>query len=152
MIKRSAGILMYRRRPGGIEIFLIHPGGPLWAKKDDGAWSIPKGLYSDDEDPLAAGRREFKEETGFDVDGDFTALGEIRQASGKRVVIWAVEGDCDPAEQTSNLFTMEWPPRSGRTQEFPEADRGGWFSIDEGRRKLLSGQVAFLDRLQTQLI
>jgi predicted NUDIX family NTP pyrophosphohydrolase len=146
MPKRSAGLLMYRRHHG-LEVFLVHPGGPLWAKKDLGAWSIPKGEYGKDEEPLAAARREFEEETGFPAVGDFIELGELKQPSGKIVSAWAFEGDCDAQNLRSNNFEMEWPPRSGRTMEFPEVDRGSWYSIEEARKYLLPGQLEFLDRL-----
>jgi predicted NUDIX family NTP pyrophosphohydrolase len=121
------------------------PGGPFWAKKDDGAWSIPKGLYDDDEDPLAAAKREFAEEVGSGIDGEFTALGEIKLPSGKRLSVWAVEGDLDAASITSNLFEMEWPPRSGKQAQFPEVDRAGWFTPDAARVKLTKGQLQVLD-------
>lgn len=125
----------------------MHPGGPFWARKDDGAWSIPKGEYAGDEDPLAAARREFGEETGFAADGRFIDLGELRQPGGKIVTVWMLEGDCDPAQLRSNTFAMEWPPRSGRQVEFPEVDRGCWYSIADARTKLSGGQRPFLDRL-----
>jgi predicted NUDIX family NTP pyrophosphohydrolase len=147
MPKQSAGLLLYRRRNAGIEVFLIHPGGPFWAKKDSGAWSIPKGEYTTDEDPLAAAKREFEEETGFTAQGNFVELGAIRQPGGKIITVWTLEGDCNPAQLRSNTFTMEWPPRSGRRIEAPEADRGCWYSIEEARAKLLPGQRPFLDRL-----
>ena len=146
-MKRSAGILMYRRRGGSLEVFLVHPGGPFWKNKDDGAWQIPKGELATDEEPLLCARREFEEETGFSADGEFTELGTFRQPGGKHVQAWAMEGNCDPARLVSNEFEMEWPPRSGRRQSFPEVDRGGWFGIDEARGKLLLGQRPVLDRL-----
>jgi predicted NUDIX family NTP pyrophosphohydrolase len=150
--KRSAGLLIYRRPAGAaIEVFLVHPGGPLWAKKDLGAWSIPKGEYSAEEDPLTAARREFEEETGFEATGPFIQLGEVKQAGGKIVTAWAAEGSFDPRELRSNTFRMEWPPRSGREIDVPEVDRGGWFSTAEAKAKLLSGQLPFLDRLLTQM-
>ncbi len=151
MPKRSAGLLMFRWREGTLEVFLVHPGGPFWARKDDGAWSIPKGEYEEDEDPLAAARREFEEETGFAAEGRFTPLGEIKQAGGKVVTAWAVEGDCDASLLKSNLFPMEWPPKSGRMQEFPEVDRAGWFPIEAARMKLLKGQTRFLDQLAARV-
>ena len=144
--KPSAGILLYRRQPG-LQVFLVHPGGPFWAKKDLGAWSIPKGELDAGEDPLAAAIREFTEETGFTVDGDFRPLSPLRQKSGKVIHAWAVEGDCDPTRLRSNPFSMEWPPKSGRQQEFPEVDRGAWFSLDEARQRIVAGQAAFLDEL-----
>ena len=147
MSKRSAGLLMYRRRAAGIEVFLVHPGGPFWEKKDLRAWSIPKGEYSEDEPPLAAAKREFEEETGFAAGGDFIELGELKQSGGKIVTAWAFQGDCDPARLRSNTFMMEWPPRSGRKVEFPEVDRASWFSIDDARERMLIGQRSFLERL-----
>ncbi|MBV9571920.1 MAG: NUDIX domain-containing protein [Alphaproteobacteria bacterium] len=144
-MKRSAGILMFRRTGAEFEFFLVHPGGPFWKKKDEGAWTVPKGAIEDGEDPLAAARREFTEETGFSVDGDFVELGTFKQPGGKHVLVWAMEGDCDPAKLTSNDFEMEWPPRSGKRQRFPEVDRGGWFSDAEARDKLLIGQRPLLD-------
>lgn len=142
---------MYRRGDAATEFFLVHPGGPFWAKKDAGAWSIPKGLCDPGEDHLAAARREVAEETGFRPEGDFMPLGVFRQKSGKRIVAWAVEADFDPARLTSNLFTMEWPPKSGRQAEFPEVDRGGWFTAEAAAAKLVPGQrpilSALLDRL-----
>jgi predicted NUDIX family NTP pyrophosphohydrolase len=146
--KRSAGLLLVRRSDGGPEFLLVHPGGPYWARKDDGAWSIPKGEYEADEDPLACAAREFEEELGTappDL-GDAVPLGEVRQPGGKVVKAWAIEGDLDADRVLSNTFEMEWPPRSGRTATFPEVDRAGWFGDDDARRKLLRGQVAFLDR------
>jgi predicted NUDIX family NTP pyrophosphohydrolase len=146
-MKRSAGLLLYRRKAKGFEVFLVHPGGPFWRKKDDGAWTIPKGLIELDEEPLAAARREFSEETGFEPEGEFNELGAFKQPGGKLVAVWAVDGDCDPAKLTSNEFEMEWPPRSGKRARFPEVDRGGWFSIDEARDKMLIGQRPILDAL-----
>lgn len=153
MPKRSAGLLLYRRTGGTIEVLLVHPGGPYWAKKDDGAWSVPKGEYDEDEDPLDVAIREFSEELGADPPDVSAAvfLGELRQPGGKRVRAWALEGDRDVSDLRSNTFTMEWPPRSGRTAEFPEVDRAGWFDPEEAQRKLLRGQVGFVDRLVSQL-
>jgi predicted NUDIX family NTP pyrophosphohydrolase len=152
MPQRSAGILLYRRRDGGsLEVLLVHPGGPFFARRDDGAWSIPKGLYEDGEEPLAAARREFAEELGSPCpDGPALELGEVRQRNGKRVTAWAVEGDLDPEAITSNTFEIEWPPRSGRTREFPEVDRAAWFDLGTAREKILAAQAAFLDRLAEQ--
>ncbi len=147
MPKRSAGLLMYRRRSRELEVFLVHPGGPFWSKKDLGAWSIPKGEYLEGEEPLEAAIREFEEETGFSPKGTFAGLGDLKQPGGKIVTAWAFEGDCDPAKLKSNTFLMEWPPRSGRQIEVPEVDRGCWYSIEDARRRLLPGQRAFLDRL-----
>jgi predicted NUDIX family NTP pyrophosphohydrolase len=144
---QSAGILLYRKRKQSIEVFLIHPGGPFWKNKDAGAWSIPKGIVGPQEDALVAARREFKEETGFELDGDFRLLGTFRQPGGKHVMAYVVEGDCDPAALVSNAFSMEWPPRSGRIQDFPEADRGAWFGRAEAEMKILKGQKPILDRL-----
>jgi predicted NUDIX family NTP pyrophosphohydrolase len=151
MAKQSAGVLLYRRPPKALELFLVHPGGPFWKNKDEGAWTIPKGLIEPGEEPLAAARREFAEETGFTAEGPFLELGAFRQPGGKTVLAWAAEGDADPARLQSNLFSMEWPPRSGRQQEFPEVDRAGWFSPDEARRKLLKGQVALIEALMEAL-
>jgi predicted NUDIX family NTP pyrophosphohydrolase len=151
MPQRSAGILMYRRAAGAPEVFLVHPGGPYWAKKDDGAWSIPKGLYDESEDAPAAARREFEEETGVAVEGDVVALGEFKQPSGKVIVAFALEGSCDAADIRSNCFTLEWPPRSGRMQEFPEVDRAGWFSLDEARVRIAKGQLRILDALERHI-
>ncbi|HEX6094887.1 MAG TPA: NUDIX domain-containing protein [Thermoanaerobaculia bacterium] len=145
--KTSAGILLYRRRAGGIEVFLVHPGGPFWARKDLGAWSLPKGELADGEDPLEAAKREFVEETGFTVEGDFRPLQPLRQPSGKTILAWAVEGDCDPADLRSNTFEMEWPPKSGKRAQFPEVDRGAWFSLEEARERINKGQAPFLDEL-----
>jgi predicted NUDIX family NTP pyrophosphohydrolase len=151
MARTSAGLLMYRRRPGGVEVFLVHPGGPFWAKKDAGAWSIPKGEYLPGDDPLQAARREFVEETGMEPAGDFAELGAVRQAGGKTVTAWAFEGDCDPAAIRSNTFTLEWPPRSGKQREFPEVDRAEWFTLDAAEAKIIPGQVALLHRLAEML-
>jgi predicted NUDIX family NTP pyrophosphohydrolase len=142
---------MYRRRGGVLEVFLVHPGGPYWTRKDAGAWSIPKGQYEADEEPLAAARREFQEETGFEPSGDFQPLGSAKQPSGKLISAWAFEGDCDPSQLKSNTMEMEWPPRSGRQIEIPEVDRGGWFTIPKARVKLIAGQLPFLDRFELQL-
>lgn len=150
-MKQSAGILLYRRGPGGLEVFLVHPGGPFWAKKNLGAWSIPKGEFAAGEEALDAARREFAEETGFEVSGEFVPLDTERQPSGKMVSAWAVEGSVDPAAIRSNTFSMEWPPRSGKTAEFPEVDRAAWLDLDEARRRILPGQVPFLDRLEERL-
>lgn len=147
MPKRSAGLLMYRRRNSEIEVLLVHPGGPFWSKKDLGAWSIPKGEHLDGEDQLHAARREFEEETGFPARGDFIELGDLKQPGGKIVAAWAFEGDFDPQQLKSNTFMMEWPPHSGRQIEVPEVDRGCWYSIEDARRRLLTGQRTFLDRL-----
>lgn len=150
--RTSAGLLMFRRRgAGGPEVLLAHPGGPFWRRKDAGAWSIPKGEIDPDEDQLRAAIREFTEETGAAPAGDFLPLGELRQAGGKRVVAFAVEGDFDPRAIRSNTFAVEWPPRSGRMQSFPEIDRAEWFGIEEARGRILKSQIPFLDRLQALL-
>jgi len=150
--RRSAGLLLYRRRNGRPEVFIGHMGGPFWAKKDERAWSVFKGEHDDSEDPFAAARREFEEETGSPPpDGPVIDLGEVRQSSGKRVTAWAVEGDFDPDAVVSNTFTTEWPPRSGRMQEFPEVDRARWFDLDTARAKLVKAQVGFIDRLEREL-
>jgi predicted NUDIX family NTP pyrophosphohydrolase len=151
MTKHSAGLLLYRFRDGILEVFLVHPGGPFWEKKDLGVWSIPKGEIDEGEDPLGAARREFEEETGFRPDGTFRALTPVRQRSGKIVHAWAVEGDCDPAAIRSNTFTLEWPPRSGRQQEIPEVDRGGWFAVDFAKEKILEGQRGLLAQVELLL-
>jgi len=147
MAKQSAGLIMFRIRERELEIFLVHPGGPFWAKKDLGAWSIPKGEYTEAEDALEVARREFFEETGFEATGEFRELTAIRQAGGKRVRAWAFQGDLDPDALKSNTFSMEWPPRSGRQAEFPEVDRGDWFSVDVAREKILKSQIALIDEL-----
>lgn len=147
MSKQSAGLLLYRIRAGGPEVLLVHPGGPLWAKKDLGAWSIPKGELQPGESAPAAAVREFGEELGFVPPGSMQPLGTVRQAGGKTVEAWAVEGDCDPAALRGNNFEMEWPPRSGRRQEFPEVDRAEFFRPEAARAKINPAQAAFLDRL-----
>jgi predicted NUDIX family NTP pyrophosphohydrolase len=151
MAKQSAGLLLYRRGGGEPEVFLVHPGGPFWAKKDAHAWSIPKGEFGAGEDPLSAARREFAEETGLPIDGAFLALPPVKQPGGKVVQAWAVEGDCDPGMVKSNSFTLEWPPRSGRMQVFPEVDRAAWFPLAVAREKIHKGQVAILDALEAML-
>lgn len=150
MARRSAGILLHRAGADGREVLLVHPGGPFWAKRDDGAWSIPKGEYEDGEEPLAAARREFEEEIGSALDavGELIALGDVRQKNRKVVSAWAAEGDVDASTVRSNTFEMEWPPRSGRRQEFPEIDRAEWFGLARAREKLIEAQVAFLERLE----
>ncbi len=147
----SAGLLMYRRRGRGLEVLLVHPGGPYWRSKDDGAWTIPKGEIGADEAPLAAACREFQEETGLVPTGPFRALQPVRQKAGKVVQAWAFAGDCAPEDLTSNSFTMEWPPRSGKFASFPEVDRAGFFTPDEARRKLNPAQVVWLDELERAL-
>ena len=148
MAKLSAGVLLYRRRAHGLEVFLVHPGGPFWKGKDLGAWSIPKGEYAAGEEPMDAAKREFREETGFELPhGEWRFLSEVKLTSGKLVRAWAIEGDCDADAAHSNLFSMEWPPRSGKTREFPEVDRAAWFSVETAQSKIHAAQRAFLDRL-----
>ncbi|MEO8134490.1 MAG: NUDIX domain-containing protein [Betaproteobacteria bacterium] len=149
MRRRSAGLLMYRVRDGLLEVLLVHPGGPFWARKDEGAWSVPKGEYDDDEDALAAARREFDEETGFHAGPPFIALRPVRQRSGKVIAAWAFEGDCDPAQLVSNTFELEWPIKSGKTIAYPEVDRAAWFDLVEARRKINPGQASMLNELES---
>ena len=153
MAKRSAGLLIYRRSGGDVRVLLVHPGGPFWAKKDDGAWSIPKGLVEENEDELAAARREAGEELGVTVDGPFARLGDYKQPGGKVVIAWSVEahGGIDVAAIKSNSFTIEWPPRSGSMREFPEVDRAGWFTLAEAEVKILVGQRPMLADLAERL-
>ncbi len=146
----SAGLLLYRRRKG-LEVLLAHPGGPFWRNKDDGAWTVPKGEIHDGEDTYEAAVREFAEETGHVVQGQALPLGSLRQAGGKHVYAWAVEAEWDPVALVSNTFTIEWPPRSGRTAQFPEIDRAAWFDISSARSKILKSQSEFLDRLENEL-
>jgi predicted NUDIX family NTP pyrophosphohydrolase len=145
--KESAGLLMYRLRDSTLEVFLVHPGGPYWAKKDLGSWSIPKGEFEEGEDRLNAAKREFREETGFVPEGSFAALTAVKQPGGKTVHAWAIRGDCDAKTIVSNRFSIEWPPRSGKRQEFPEVDRAGWFTMDVAKEKILKGQVSLLEEL-----
>jgi predicted NUDIX family NTP pyrophosphohydrolase len=147
MPKISAGLLMYRRRAGGVEVLLVHPGGPFWRNKDAGAWTIPKGEPAVGEELLEAAKREFEEETGVAPVGDCAPLPPLKQKGGKVIHAWAIGGDLDPAQIRSNTFEMEWPPRSGRRAAFPEIDRAGFFSLDQARLKMNSGQVALLDAL-----
>jgi len=151
MPAESAGVLLWRRRQGSVEVFLIHPGGPFWKNKDAGAWSIPKGLIDPKEDHLAAAKREFTEETGFNIGGDYVLLGRLKQSSAKMLTVYAVEGDCDAAALVSNTFRLEWPPNSGRQQAFPEADRGDWFGTKEASEKILKGQLPLLEKLAALL-
>ena len=144
---RSAGILLYRFNEGKLLVMLVHPGGPFWAKKDDGAWSIPKGIYEEGENSLDAAKREFQEETGQKVKGEFIDLGEVKQPSRKIVHAWALEHDLDTSNIISNTFSLEWPPKSGIIREYPEVDKGQWFDIHEAGKKILKGQLDFLDRL-----
>jgi predicted NUDIX family NTP pyrophosphohydrolase len=147
MPKRSAGLIMYRRTAAGLEVLLVHPGGPFWASKDKGAWLIPKGEYADGEQPLEAAQREFREETGFVAQGPYLELGTVRQPGGKIVAAWGFEGDHDPGDLISNTFLMEWPPRSGRQIDIPEIDRGRWFSVPDAREHILQSQAPLLDAL-----
>jgi predicted NUDIX family NTP pyrophosphohydrolase len=150
--RRSAGILLYRLAGDAPQVLLVHPGGPFWARRDAGVWSIPKGEYDDTEDPLACALREFEEETGTALDpAEPVDLGSVTQRSGKVVTAWAAEGDLDAASISSNTFTMEWPPRSGASAEFPEVDRAGWFGLEEAREKLNPAQVELVDRLAERL-
>ena len=150
--KRSAGLLMYRDGPRGVEVFLVHPGGPLWARKDLGVWTLPKGVYGPDEAAIDAAQREFNEETGFTATGPFVELGSIQQKSGKVVTGWAFRGDCDPAELVSNTCKLEWPPRSGKRIEIPEVDRGGWFSFARARESIRAEQRPLLDSLEQWIL
>ena len=151
MAKESAGILLYRIRDEVIDVLLVHPGGPFWAKKDAGAWTIPKGEIGVKEEPLGAAIREFAEETGTSLAGDFQPLPTIRQAGGKRVLAWALAGDLDAAAIKSNRFTLEWPPRSGKHRDFPEVDKAEWFALDDARQRINKGQIALLDALEAML-
>jgi predicted NUDIX family NTP pyrophosphohydrolase len=148
---QSAGLILYRYREGRLEVLLVHPGGPFWQKRDEGAWSIPKGEIAENEVGIDVARREFHEELGAAApDGEPTSLGAVRQSGGKVVHAWALAGDLDVTKTTSNTFEIEWPPRSGKMQAFPEVDRAGWFDVEAARRKLLPAQCAFLDRLEEQ--
>ena len=151
MSKKSAGLLLFRETAAGLEVLLVHPGGPFWAKKDDGSWSIPKGEFEDGEEPLAAAKREFEEEMGVPATGEFMPLKPLKQPSGKLVFAWAVRSDFDPSSLRSNTFSMEWPPKSGRHQEFPEVDKAAWFDVETARQKILKGQAPFLDQLLVKL-
>ena len=151
MAKLSAGVLLFKYRAKLLEVLLVHPGGPFWRNKDAGAWSIPKGEYTGSEDPLEAARREFQEETGFPASGPFLPLGQIKQPGGKLITAFACEGELSPAEIRSNTFRMEWPPKSGRQQEFPEIDRAAWFTVEEAQQRVLKGQSEFIERLVAQL-
>lgn len=146
-MRQSSGILMYRSTHKGIEVFLVHPGGPFWKGKDEGAWSIPKGEFTEEEDALAAARREFQEEAGQAADGEFIKLTPVRQKAGKLVHAWAVEGDIDPDKIVSNTYRQEWPYKSGKWQSFPEVDKAGWFNLEQAREKINEAQAAFLDEL-----
>jgi predicted NUDIX family NTP pyrophosphohydrolase len=149
--EESAGVLVWRRGPQGLEVLLVHPGGPWWSNKDAGAWTIPKGAIDAGEEPLEAARRELREETGLELDGPFMPLEAVRQKAGKLVIAFAAQGDCDASACTSNTFTLEWPPRSGRIREYPEVDRAQWFAIAEARGRINPAQVALLEQLQAAL-
>jgi predicted NUDIX family NTP pyrophosphohydrolase len=151
MPKTSAGILLYKKEQGALQVFLVHPGGPYFVRKDEGAWSIPKGEIDEGEDPLAAARREFEEETGCRPEGEFLPLSPVKQKGGKTVLSWSVEGGCDAAAIRSNTFTLEWPPGSGRMQEYPEVDRAGWFTVEEAKRKINPAQAALIDELSSKV-
>lgn len=150
-MKKSAGLLMYRRAAGQLQVLLAHPGGPFWRARDDGAWTLPKGEYEPPEEPLHAARREFKEETGLEPSPPFLPLGEVVQKSGKRVLAWAFAGEFDPALLRCNMFEMEWPPRSGRRQSYPEIDRVEWFTVHDAKCKMIAAQLPLLDRLEAAL-
>ncbi|UYQ94515.1 NUDIX domain-containing protein [Chitinophaga horti] len=151
MPKRAAGILLFRKKKNALQFFLVHPGGPYWKNKDEGVWTIPKGEYETDEDPLHAALREFQEETGIALEGDFIPLEPVRQKSGKIVQAWAMEGDLDTSKLISNTFLLEWPPKSGMFVEVPEVDRGEWFGEKEARQKINQGQIGLIDQLTTIL-
>lgn len=151
MTVHSGGILLFRYRAGRLQLLLVHPGGPYWERKDEGVWSIPKGLFEENEEPLEAARREFAEETGFEAAGEFIGLGELVQPSKKIVHAWALQGDLDTTRIKSNTFTLEWPPDSGHIEGYPEIDKGEWFDVDEARRKITRGQLGFIDRLIDRL-
>jgi predicted NUDIX family NTP pyrophosphohydrolase len=151
MVKKSAGILAYKGSDRKYEVFLVHPGGPFWAKKDLKSWSVPKGEFDDEEDAFKAAIREFKEETGYIISGDFVELGPVKQPGGKIIYSWAVEADFDAKKIASNTFIMEWPPKSGKSKEFPEVDKGEWFPLDLAREKILKGQLPILDKLMQKL-
>lgn len=150
MPKQAAGILVYRKQNKTLEVFLVHPGGPLHKNKDLGSWQIPKGEFETDEEPFAAAKREFEEETGQKIEGDFFQLQPVKYKSGKIIYGWAVEGIVDETKVKSNLFSLEWPPRSGKQQQFPEVDRGEWFSLERGREKILPALIPFLDELDNK--
>lgn len=151
MAKTSAGLILYRMQSGKLEVLLVHPGGPFWSKKDEGAWFVPKGELNVGEEPLAGAKREFEEETGLKPEGEFLALGSVKQKSGKTIVAWAFEGDCDPSSIKSNTFTIEWPPKSGRRQEFPEIDRAGFFTVPQAKAKMHPVEYPLVLRLHELL-
>jgi predicted NUDIX family NTP pyrophosphohydrolase len=147
MAKQSAGILLYRTIDHQLQVFLVHPGGPFYTNKDNGSWSVPKGEFLDDEDPLSAAKREFFEETGQAIEGTYIPLTPIKQKGGKRVYAWAIEGDIDPATVVSNTFELEWPPKSGKVKIFPEIDKAAWFDIEEAKLKINTAQVGLIEEL-----
>lgn len=151
MAKTSAGLILYRMQSGQLEVLLVHPGGPFWSKKDEGAWFVPKGELNVGEEPLAGAKREFEEETGLKPEGEFLALGSVKQKSGKTIVAWAFEGDCDPSSIKSNTFSIEWPPKSGRQQEFPEIDRAGFFTVTQAKAKMHPVEYPLVLRLHELL-
>lgn len=151
MSQKSAGIVLYRIQNSSIEVFLVHPGGPYWSKKDDGAWSIPKGEFDENEEPLAAAKREFQEETGIQLSGEFIQLNPVKQKGGKMVYAWAVKGDIDPAKVKSNSFEIEWPPRSGKMKSFPEIDKAAWFPLSEAQKKIIEAQSALIKELESKI-
>ena len=151
MAKKSAGIVLYRIQSNVLEFFLVHPGGPFWAKKNEGSWTIPKGEFEDDEDPLSAAKREFEEETGTQITGKFIELTPAKQKSGKLIFAWAVEGNIDPSKIKSNEFEIEWPPRSGKMKSFPEIDKAGWFDLNEAEQKINTGQFSLIKELESKL-
>lgn len=151
MAKTSAGLILYRMQSGQLEVLLVHPGGPFWGKKDEGAWFVPKGELNVGEEPLAGAKREFEEETGLKPEGEFLALGNVKQKSGKTIVAWAFEGDCDPSSIKSNTFSIEWPPKSGRQQEFPEIDRAGFFTVPQAKAKMHPVEYPLVLRLHELL-
>lgn len=151
MSVRSGGIILYRFNEGRLQLMLVHPGGPFWKNKDEGVWSIPKGIYEESENPLDAAKREFREETGYMVDGEFIDLGEIKQPSHKIVHVWAMEKDIDTTNIVSSTFNLEWPRNSGQIKEYPEVDRGQWFEVPEAKKKILRGQQDFIDKLMEKL-
>ena len=151
MAKKSAGILLYRFQNTVLEFFLVHPGGPFWTKKDEGAWTIPKGEFEDNEDPLDAAKREFEEETGVKISGKFIELKPVKQKSGKLVYAWAVEGDIDSSKIKSNEFEMEWPPKSGKMKSFPEIDRAAWFNLKDAEQKINAGQFSLIKELENKI-
>lgn len=150
-MKKSAGLLVYRKLLHELQVMLVHPGGPFWKNKDTGAWSIPKGEFTDEEEPLAAAKREFEEETNLQVSGKFLPLTPVKQKSGKLIYAWAVQNNMDVSSIKSNLFEMEWPPKSGNMQSFPEIDKAGWFKVEQAKEKMIPGQFAFIEELQQLL-